>query len=142
MYELRSKESLAVSRRWAGVIDRSIGWVAPEKYHRSYLPLDVGLCPLRRNDFTRGKSDVKAVEYVVAGAVPVLQRHPVYERSGWVHEVNCLMAKSQEDMAVQVLRLVDSPKLRVELLENAREYVREERNEDVMRDEWMAAITG
>lgn len=142
IYQTRSKKSLAVSKRWSNVVDTHIRWIKPEDYHRATLPLDIGLAPLRKNDFTLGKSDVKAVEYTINGAACVLQRHLVYTRAGWEHEVNCLLAKSQEDMALQTLRLIRDPKLRAELVQNAQEMVRGQRNEDVMADEWRAALDG
>lgn len=139
-YQLRTKKSLAVSRKWQAVIDEHIEWIAPEEYHRAHLPLDIGLAPLRDNDFTRGKSDVKAIEYSISGAACVLQRHIAYTQAGWKHEVNCLLAKSQEDMAIQTMRLIHDPMLRTELVANARKMIRTERNEIVMRNEWNVAL--
>lgn len=141
-YQLRSKKSRAVSSRWLNVVDEHIQWISPDEYHRAHLPLDIGLAPLRDNDFTRGKSDVKAVEYTISGAACVLQKHLVYTSAGWEHEVNCLLAKSQEDMAIQTMRLIHDPSLRAELVANAREMIATERNELVMRDEWNAALNG
>lgn len=137
----RSTKSLAVSAKWAKVIDQHIPWVSPDEYHRASLPLDIGLAPLRDNDFTRGKSSVKGIEYTISGAACVLQDHPVYASDGWKHEVNCLLAKSREDMAIQTLRLIDDPLLRRELVANAREWIATERNEITLRNEWEAALS-
>lgn len=139
-YQIKTKKSLRVSAKWAKVIDEHVGWVRPSDYHRAPLPLDIGLAPLRKNDFTLGKSDVKAIEYTISGAVSVLMRHPIYTAEGWKHEENCLLAKSQEDMGIQTLRLLRDRGLRRSLLAAAREKVRDERNEHVMRKEWLAAI--
>ena len=136
----RTKESLRVSERWRKVIDRHIPWVEPDAYHRRALPLDIGLAPLRKNEFNLGKSDSKLLEYTISGAAVICQRSPVFERAGWKHEETCLMAKSQEDMAIQTLRLLRDLPLRDELAANAREMVREERNESVMAREWLAAV--
>lgn len=141
-YQLRSRKSRAVSTKWLNVVDEHIQWISPEEYHRAHLPLDIGLAPLRDNDFTRGKSDVKAIEYSISGAACVLQKHLVYTSGGWQHEVNCLLAKSQEDMAIQTMRLIHDPMLRTELVANARKMIRTERNEIVSRDEWNAALNG
>jgi hypothetical protein len=136
----RTEKSLAVSRKWDAVIDVAIPWADPSVYHRTPLPLDIGLAPLRKNDFTRGKSDVKMIEFALSGAVGVCQRHPVFERAGWIDGVNCLMADNQEQMGLQTLRLLRDPPLRRELLQAAQELVRNERNESVMRREWLDAV--
>ena len=41
-----------------------------------------------------------------------------------------------------VMRLIRDPKLRAELVANAQEYVRTQRNEVVMKREWLAALSG
>jgi glycosyltransferase involved in cell wall biosynthesis len=137
----RSEKSLAVSRKWDAVIDVAIPWIDPGVYHRAPLPLDIGLAPLRKNDFTLGKSDSKLLEFTISGAVSVCQRHPVFERAGWIDGVNTLMADNQEQMGLATLRLLRDPPLRRELLEAAQELVRNERNESVMRREWLDAVT-
>lgn len=136
----RTEKSLAVSRRWDAVVDEHITWIDPAVYHRVPLPLDIGLAPLRKNEFNLGKSDVKMVEYAISGAAGICSRHPVFERAGWVDEVNCLMAKSQEHMGVQTLRLLRDLPLRQALVDAAREMIRDERNEDVMAREWGEAV--
>lgn len=139
---LRSERSREVQEKWATVVDESIPWIDPERYHRQGLPLDIGLCPLLWNDFTAGKSDIKPIEMVVNGAVPVVSAHPVYLTAGWKHEVNCLVGGSPEELALAVVRLVKDAKLREDLLAAGHEMVANERNEQVMRDEWMVALAG
>lgn len=139
-FHTRSEKSRAVSAKWGEVIDTHIRWIDPGEYHRAPLPLDIGIAPVLYNDFTCGKSDAKALEYAISGAACVLQNHPIYNRAGWVHEENCLLAGSQEEMGLAVVRLIRDPKLRLELLANAREYVMAERNEHVMKTEWLSAI--
>jgi hypothetical protein len=137
----RSKKSLDVSRKWDAVIDEHITWTDPGAYHRAALPLDIGLAPVRKNDFTLGKSDSKALEYTISGAACVLQKHPIFTRAGWVDGVNCLLARNQEDMGLQTLRLLRDPSLRRELVAAAQAMVARKRNEDVMRKEWLDAVT-
>lgn len=140
VYEIRSAKSRAYVKKWAKVIDRHIGWVEPSEYHRAAIPFDIGLCPLLGNDYTLGKSDVKAIEYTASGAAVVAMNHPVYNTAGWVHEQNCLLAGSWRELAEQTIRLVRDPKLRYELVTAAQEMVATERNGDVLRDEWMVAL--
>jgi len=56
------------------------------EYRRNLRVLDVGLCPLKRSDWHDCKSDIKAMEYLLAGAVPIVQRDsPCYR--DWVDVV-------------------------------------------------------
>jgi hypothetical protein len=141
-FQMRSEKSKAFRDGWAKVVDTHIPWIDPGEYRRAPLPLDIGLAPLARaDDFTMGKSDSKALEYTISGAACVLSNSGIYNTAGWKHEVNCLMGNSTDEMAVQTLRLIRDPKLRYELVTAAQEYVANERNEDVMREEWSAALT-
>jgi glycosyltransferase involved in cell wall biosynthesis len=138
--EARNRKSRAVSERWAKVISEHIPWVEPVAYHRAALPLDIGLAPLRKSDFTCGKSDSKLLEFGISGAAVVCSRHPVFERAGWVHEVDVLYAQNQEDMALQTQRLLHDPILRRDLVQAAQEKIRNERNEQTMAREWSEAL--
>ncbi len=138
----RSDASLGAKTAWGKVISKHIRWIEPDEYHRAALPLDIGLCPLKADSFTLGKSDVKAVEYTISGAAVVAQNNPVYNTAGWVDGVNCLMAGSAEEFAHATLRLMRDPKLRFELVTAAQQMVAEERNEHTLRNEWEAALAG
>lgn len=49
------------------------------EYRKNLQRLDVGLCPLKRSPWHDCKSDVKAIEYTLAGALPIVQSDtPVY----------------------------------------------------------------
>ncbi len=48
----------------------------------------------------------------------------------------------QKSRFVQAGVLVRDPALRERIVANARQYIREERNGDVMRGEWNAAVSG
>ncbi len=140
MVPTRTERSLAVSRKWQSVVDEHVHWQDPAVFKRGGLPLDIALAPLLSNDFNFGRSDIKAVEAVVAGAAPVVSRHPVFSRAGWEHGVNCLMGGDQEDLAHQVVRLVKDRPMREALVESGREMVRTERNEHTMAAEWNEAL--
>jgi len=137
----RSERSQAFIEAWSDAIDTHIPWVESDQYHRAALPLDIGLCPLIHNDFTAGKSDVKAIEYTISGAAVVAMNLPIYN-SNWKHEETCLLVNDWREMVQAVLRLIYDPKLRYELVTNAQEYVREERGHTQLNDEWKAAIYG
>ena len=140
--DLETPVARDVREKWAAVIDRHIPWVDPGAYRRAALPLDIGVAPLQLNDFTLGKSDSKLIEYTISGAAIVCQQHPTFTAGGWKHEVNCLMAGSQREMAVQTVRLIKDPKLRFDLVTAAQEMVWNQRNEETLRREWGYAIAG
>jgi hypothetical protein len=55
---------------------------------RSHLAdIDVGIAPLTRNPWADGKSDVKALEYAMAGVMPIMEDAPPYspwkDEAGW-----------------------------------------------------------
>jgi hypothetical protein len=68
-----------------------VPWVdSVAEYHASMnkllQPGDVGLCPLKRSDWHDSKSDIKAIEYTMAGGLPIVQRDsPCYR--DWVDVV-------------------------------------------------------
>jgi hypothetical protein len=138
--EFRSERSREHSAAWKKVVSRHIPWVEPDAYHRAALPLDIGIAPLRTNEFNLGKSDVKMVEHAISGVASVCSNMPVFNTAGWKHEVNCLMASTQEDFAHAVVRLVHDAKLRYELVANAQEMVMNERGDKQIKEEWSAAI--
>jgi hypothetical protein len=56
------------------------------------LKLDVGLCPLLPGVWADAKSDVKALEYAMAGAMPVMSMVEPYRP--WFDKSFCLLAKN------------------------------------------------
>lgn len=140
-FGVTNPRALDACRAWRSVITRHIPWRKPEDYHRTALPLDIGLAPLEMNDHTLGKSDVKAVEIAASGAVPVLAAHPVYAKH-WRHNETCLLASSPAEFTGCVQELIRSPRLRERLVTAAQAYVREERGDRQLREEWGSALGG
>lgn len=127
--------------QWGRAISRSLPWVKLDGTQRLALPFDIGLCPLVHNQFTMGKSDIKAIEYTIAGAAVVASATPVYTRS-WVHGETALLATSPREMLEHVELLVRKPSLRERLVEAARQYVREERDLAKHASDWQEAVLG
>lgn len=134
-----AERSRAKTEAWKKVGLKIIPWVDPGKFRRGALPFDIGLAPLLSNDFTNGKSDVKAIEYAVSGAAPVLQNMPVYN-TNWVHGETCLLAGSAQEFLECTELLLRDENLRQRIVANAQEYVREERGMKQLQDEWLAAV--
>jgi glycosyltransferase involved in cell wall biosynthesis len=126
---------------WKRVGYKYVAWRQPEQYERLALPLDIGLCPLVTNAHTLGKSDCKFLEYTISGAATVAQNNLVYNRT-IKHGETGLLAGSPHEFIDCVARLMKDEKLRLELVANAQQYVRENRGVKQMKQEWMAAIEG
>jgi len=116
-------------------------WTKAEDYHRQHIPFDIGLAPLVTTEHTMGKSDVKALEYAMSGVAAVLQNNAVYNRE-WTDGETALLAGGRDDWKRQLKRLVTDTRLRRELVENARSYVREQRTIQGNLSEWEDAIRG
>lgn len=140
-FPVTNRRALNKTKQWQKAITRNVRWVKMDGTSRLTLPLDIGLCPLLHNEFTVGKSDVKAVEYTVAGAAVVASATPVYTRN-WVHGETALLATSPQQMLDHVDLLIRKPSLRERLVANAQQYVREERDIRKHADEWREAVLG
>ncbi len=140
-YPITSERALHKTQQWGKALSRSVGWEKMDGSSRLALPLDIGLCPLLHNDFTVGKSDVKAVEYTIAGAAVVASATPVYTEN-WVHGETALLASSPQEMLDHVDHLVRHPSTRERLVEAAQQYVREERDITKHAGEWREAVLG
>jgi hypothetical protein len=76
-------------------------------YRRNLQVLDVGLCPLKRSDWHDCKSDIKAMEYLLAGAVPIVQGDtPCYK--DWIDVVPS--ATTEKDWLKQIKWAVQAPR--------------------------------
>jgi hypothetical protein len=140
-HAVETEKSLFKTKQWKKVGATNVPWRKLDGTTRMALPLDVGLCPLLYNEFTLGKSDIKAVEYTISGAAVVCQSHPVYTKH-WKHEETCLLAGSPHEFIEATKRLIRDSKLRRELVVNAQAYVREERDITKHAGEWKEAVLG
>lgn len=134
-----SEASLEAQAQWRKVGYETIPWRAMSGTERLRLPFDIGLCPLVTNSFTLGKSDIKAVEMTIAGAAVVAQNNGVFNRD-WIHGETALLVGSPSEMIDATALLMRDRKLRERLVANAQQYVRENRGESQLREEWTAAL--
>lgn len=140
-HAVTSRKSMDKIRQWRKVGYELVPWRDLNWYERMPIPFDIGLVPLLYNDFTLGKSDIKAVELAIAGAAPILQNHPVYNRT-WVHGETCLMAGSPAEFIEHTLLLMKNETLRQRIVANAQQYCREERDLWKRAGEWRQAVLG
>lgn len=128
--------------RWRHKMEYThIPWAKPEEYRRTGLPLDIGLAPLLSNHHTLGKSDIKAMEYLLSGAAPVVQNNEVYNRT-FRHGETAWLAGSPEEMWMAVQRLANDPGLRADIVAAGNQYIREERMLTQHKQEWQEAVFG
>ena len=137
----RHPRSLEKIEAWQRVGFKHQPWRIPAKYERLPLPLDIGLCPLLTNGMTLGKSDVKFIEYTISGAATIAMNNPVYNKT-IVHGETGLLVGSPQEMLEATELLIKDEKLRERLVANAQQYVREERSEKQLKEEWETAING
>lgn len=105
---------------------RHIGWSNDlSVYHRSLSALDVGVAPIIGSPWAQNKSDVKALEYAMAGALPIVSDQPPY--STLTHNENCLKARDARAFYEQVRWAVQHQDEAKDLAARSREYVLRER---------------
>lgn len=92
------------------------------EYRRNLQVLDVGLCPLKRGEWHDCKSDLKAIEYTMAGVVPIVSKAPPYK--DWFDVVPT--CENEKDWIKAVKWAVSAPaeELR-EVYDRARRFVLE-----------------
>jgi glycosyltransferase involved in cell wall biosynthesis len=122
---------------------RRIPWIdSLDKYRKVMVEEapDVGVCPLRDTPFSRGKSDLKALEYAMAGAMPVISKLEPYEP--WQHLVGtaCLEAQTVEDWFETLRWTVENRDKVRDMARLAREHVLESRTIEATKQAWADAI--
>lgn len=93
-------------------------------YHRMMCQLDVGVSPVVRTGWAVCRSDLKALEYAMAGALPVLSAEPPY--APW-REKPALFASSARDFEKQIRWCVSNRDEVRRMAAEARAYVMGER---------------
>lgn len=107
---------------------------------RELCGLDVGVAPLVRSPLARYRSDLKALEYAMGGAMPFLQSSDPYWE--WEDKEFARIARSESDWMQQMKWAVanrDEVRARAQ---QAREYVLEQRTFRTEIERWRHAIDG
>lgn len=102
--------------------------------------LDVGVCPLVGTPMTRYRSDLKALEYAMGGALPILQSYEPYWE--WADKNYVPICVTPDDWMRQIKWAVanrDEVRARAQ---RAREYVLAERTFSTEINRWRQAING
>lgn len=102
--------------------------------------IDVGIAPLTQNAWANGKSDLKAVEYAMAGVLPIMEDAPPY--SPWA-EIGWPFMPSTPDEWDDVIRDAVANRDKVAgLAAQARDYVLRERTIEKNIHTWREAVLG
>jgi len=101
---------------------------------------DIGLAPLRDDEFHRGKSNNKFREYASCGIAGVYSDVCVYNTSVEHERTGLLVPNDDRSWESAISRVIDDPELRRGIAERGRAYAREHFNEAVTDAAWMHAI--
>jgi glycosyltransferase involved in cell wall biosynthesis len=106
---------------WAGVQVRYIPWT-PETEVESLHLMDIGLMPLKDDEFQRGKCGAKAITYMAVGIPAVVS--PVGVNIEIVTPgINGYHCATDEDWICSLRKLIQQEALRIEMGQSAREAV-------------------
>jgi len=124
-----------------GFRGRSYPWTDDILEGRKNLgKIDVGIAPLVRNHWADCKSDVKALEYAMAGVMPIVQDAPPYDPwvdSGWGWCPNT--SSDWEETIRDVVANRDDVKQHAA---TAKDYVLSERTIQTNIHKWEEAVRG
>jgi glycosyltransferase involved in cell wall biosynthesis len=100
-------------------------------YAQAYNLMDIGLIPLRYNEFNRAKSELKMLEMGAFGLGVIVSDVESYQ---WMskHGKNCLVA-GKKDWYKAMRRLIENPELRKDLGSQLKEDVMKNSNEAIWR---------
>jgi glycosyltransferase involved in cell wall biosynthesis len=108
-------------------------------YRKSLGQMDVGVCPLKPSYWTDCKSDVKAMEYAMAGALPIISKTEAY-RPWW--DKPCLVAETEKDFRRHIKWCVQNQDEVKKLAAEAQAYVLAERRIEQSVKAWEEAVRG
>lgn len=100
--------------------------------------LDIGLAPIAATPWSLGRSDLKALDYAMGNACPILQDEQPYEE--WVAGETCLKARTPDDWLRMLKYAVYNEERRREIAQAAREYTLAERTFEKNAWRWRKAI--
>ena len=106
----------------------------------SQISWDIAVAPLRDSPFSRGKSDIKFLDYSAIGAAGVFSRSPAYADSIQSLENGILVEDDPSAWFDALERLILNRKLRREIACNAAENLFAHRVLAVSANRWLEAI--
>lgn len=119
---------------------RHVQWQDLPGYREALHELDIGVAPIVGTPWALCRSDLKALEYSMAGVLPVVSEVAPYEL--FTHGENCLKAKDAGDFYKRIRSLVQNRGQVKPLAKEAKEYVLRERTTEAQIDLWRQAVDG
>ena len=136
--DIFSKKGIEVELEVIGAsIDENIDWFNVKKL--PYYPMsmatfmkwianngnwDIGIIPLVNTEFNKCKSELKYIEFTALG-VPVVASDVEVYRNTIEEGVTGFLANDENEWVAKLSRLIDDPKLRNGILNNARDDILE-----------------
>ncbi|MFC1576990.1 methyltransferase domain-containing protein [Candidatus Omnitrophota bacterium] len=99
--------------------------------YRAYLDnltkigLDIGLAPLEESLFNSYKSNIKFLEYSLAGAAGIYSNVRIYQETISHNETGSIVSNKENEWYCSIKHLIDHPEARKEMAEKARLVVHE-----------------
>ena len=134
--DIFSKKGIEVELEVIGAsIDENIDWFSVKKL--PYYPMamatfmkwianngnwDIGIIPLVNTEFNKCKSELKYIEFTALG-VPVVASDVEVYRNTIEEGVTGFLANNEDEWVAKLSRLIDDPKLRNGILNNARDDI-------------------
>jgi len=100
--------------------------------------LDIGLCPITATIQGSARSDIKATEYAMAGAMPIVSDLSAYAE--WKHGETCLRAKDGKDFYHHLKWALSHRDEAEQIAARAKEFVLAERNIEKKVGIWREAF--
>jgi glycosyltransferase involved in cell wall biosynthesis len=111
---------------------------SPQHYRDLISIFDIGLAPLHSMRMNDGKSDLKWLDYTMAGALTIASHQPAY--ASVRHGVTGLLAKTPKQFTDNLREALDDPAETMEMIARAREHVLAERAAWRFREIYLAAV--
>ncbi len=90
-----------------------------EREVKDLQEFDIGLYPLPSNKWIEGKSGLKAIQYLAFG-IPTVASNVGNTPNVIDHEINGILVNKKDEWIKSLKKLINNPKLRIQMGENAR----------------------
>ena len=116
-------------------------WTLVDKYPQALadMDLDIGIAPLLDNNFNRGKSCMRWLEYS-ALKIPTIASPIVPFKQAIKHGHTGLLARSGDEWLTAFRKLIENEKLRKSIGNNAYKEVKANHNMKVIADDWVQIL--
>lgn len=129
---------------FGSVVNQQFSYTEPgnlSEYYSFLDGLDIGLAPLLATPYNVCRSDVKFIEYASRGVVPLVSDVGPYKKHA-KHGVNAFLFADAESLRNVLGMLIDDRSLTREIKENAYDYVKNKRREDIRAAERVSFYKG